>query len=362
LGVSERGSGPRGGEREVNLDDLVGLAHLDEHRVRDVLAAFPEQCREALALRMTGDPPVSRPGAIIVAGMGGSAAGGDLLAARAADTLRVPLSVHRGYGLPATAADTLVIASSYSGETVETLSAAEKALERGHNLVVVSTGGALGRLAERHGAPAVMLPGGLMPRMALGYLFFPLLAVLAEVGFALASPDEVGEAVEVIETLARELGPAEPVGGNEAKRLALAIGGRIPALYGGPTTHAAVYRWKTDFAENAKLFALTGVVPEMNHNEIEAWQGDRAREIQAILLRDDEESPAIARRFAILRELMAPAGGAVLEVWTRGKGRLARLISLAYLGQWTSYYLAMLGGRDPWPIPLLDALKARLAS
>ena len=109
------------------------------------------------------------------------------------------------------------------------------------------------------------------------------------------------------------------------------------------------------------MFALTGVVPEMNHNEIEAWQGKRAREIQAILLRDDEESPAIARRFAVLRDLIAPgAGGAVLEVWTRGKGRLARLISLAYLGQWTSYYLAMLGGRDPWPIPLLDALKARL--
>jgi glucose/mannose-6-phosphate isomerase len=361
--VNEKGPAPREGERVVSLDDLVWLARLDEHRVRDVLAAFPEQCREALALRMTGGPPLSTPGAIIVAGMGGSAAGGDLLAARAADTLRVPLSVHRGYGLPATPAGTLVIASSYSGETVETLSAAEKALERGHDLVVVTTGGALGRLAERHGAPAVMLPGGLMPRMALGYLFFPLLAVLADVGFALASPDEVGEAVQVIETLARELGPAEPVEGNEAKRLALAIGDKIPALYGGPATHAAVYRWKTDFAENAKVFTLTGVVPEMNHNEIEAWQGNRGREIQTILLRDDEESPAIARRFAILRELIAPgAAGAVLEVWTRGKGRLARLISLAYLGQWTSYYLAMLGGRDPWPIPLLDALKARLAS
>jgi len=359
--VSEGGSSPS--SSAVSLDDLARLARLDEHRVRDVLAAFPEQCREALALRMTAGPALSTPSAIIVAGMGGSAAGGDLLAARAADTLRIPLLVHRGYGLPGAPANTLVIASSYSGETVETLSAAETALERGHALVVVTTGGVLGRLAERRGVSAVMLPGGLMPRMALGYLFFPLLTVLAGVGLSLTSTDEVGEALDVVEALAHELGPAEPVRGNEAKRLALAIEDRIPALYGGPATHAAVYRWKTDFAENAKLFALTGVVPEMNHNEIEAWQGGRAREVQAIFLRDDAESPAIARRFAVLRDLIAPGAGATaLEVWTRGKGRLARLISLAYLGQWTSYYLAMLGGRDPWPIPLLDALKGRLSS
>ncbi|MGH7333759.1 MAG: bifunctional phosphoglucose/phosphomannose isomerase [Candidatus Rokuibacteriota bacterium] len=360
--MSEGGSRRRRNESGLGLDDPSLLARLDQHRVREVLAAFPQQCREALSLRMSARPALSTPRAVIVAGMGGSAAGGDLLAACAADHLRVPLLVHRSYGLPVAASDTLVIASSYSGETVETLSAAETALAREHALVVVTTGGALGRLAERRGVSAVTLPGGLMPRMALGYLFFPLLGVLAEVGLPLASPDEVAEALDVVEALARELGPAQPVEGNEAKRLALAIGTRIPALYGGPATHAAVYRWKTDFAENAKLFALTGVVPEMNHNEIEAWQGPRAREVQAVFLRDDEEPPAIARRFAVLRDLIEPgAGRAVLEAWTRGKGRLARLISLAYLGQWTSYYLAMLGGRDPWPIPLLDALKRRLA-
>jgi glucose/mannose-6-phosphate isomerase len=361
--VSEGGAPPRRGERTLSLDDLACLARLDVHRVRDVLIAFPEQCRDALALRVTTGATLPTPRAVIVAGMGGSAAGGDLLAARAVGHLRVPLAVHRGYGLPAALPDTLVIASSYSGETVETLSAAETALERGYSLVVVTTGGALGRLAERRGVPAVTLPGGLMPRMALGYLFFPLLGVLAEVGLPVVSPDEVAEALAVLESLARDLGPAAPAEGNEAKRLALAIANRIPALYGGPATHAAVYRWKTDFAENAKLFALAGVVPEMNHNEIEAWQGPWAREIQAILLRDDEESPAIARRFAVLRDLIEPgAGGPVLEVWTRGTSRLARLISLAYLGQWTSYYLAMLGGRDPWPVPLLDALKSRLSS
>jgi glucose/mannose-6-phosphate isomerase len=344
----------------VGLDDVAALAALDPHGVRGVLAAFPEQCRKALALRAR-PPATPGVGAIVVAGMGGSAAGGDLLAACAEGRARVPVIVHRGYGLPATTGDdALVIASSYSGNTVETLSAAEAALARRARLVVLATGGGLGALAARHGVPCVALPGGLMPRMALGYLFFPLLALLDELGCPVAADEEVAEALAVLVGLARELEPEHPAALNEAKRLAQAIGHRLPAIYGGPTTHAAVYRWVTDFAENAKLFALGGVLPEMNHNLLEAWRGPGARDIPVVLLRDEGEAPAIARRFAILRELIASETGGLLEVWARGKGRLARLVSLAYLGQWTSYYLAMLRHVDPWPIPLLDAMKERL--
>ncbi len=344
------------------LDDLTAIAALDAHRVRDVLGAFPEQCREALALHARPAPPRAVLAAIIVAGMGGSAAGGDLLAACAAERIRVPVVVHRGYGLPTAAGgDALVIASSYSGDTVETLSAAEEAVARGSHLVVLTTGGALGRLAERHGVPRVALPGGLMPRMALGYLFFPVLKLLAGLGCPVAGDEDVTEALEVLDGLARELEPSHPAAVNEAKRLAQAVGHRLPAIYGGPTTHAAVYRWATDFAENAKLFTLAGTLPEMNHNVIEAWQSPDAGEIPVVLLRDEGESPAIARRFAILRDLIEPRAGGILEVWARGKSRLARLLSLTYLGQWTSYYLAMLRGVDPWPIPFLDAMKERLA-
>jgi glucose/mannose-6-phosphate isomerase len=134
----------------------------------------------------------------------------------------------------------------------------------------------------------------------------------------------------------------------------------MPAVYGGPATGPIAYRWKTDLAENAKVFALAGALPEMNHNEIEAWQGVGARRMRAVLLRDAAEPPPIAHRFAVLQELIAPAAGSVTEVWTRGSAPLARLLSLVYLGQWVSFYLAMLAGVDPWPIPLLDALKRRL--
>src|SRR5438132_1583479 len=139
-----------------------------------------------------------------------------------------------------------------------------------------------------------------MPRMALGYLFLPAVSLLAGCGVAVATPAEVDEALAAVEALAAELGPARPAADNEAKRLALAIGDRVPAIYGGPATGTVASRWKTDVEENAKSFALAGALPEMNHNEIEAWQLPAAKDMHAILLRDAGESTEIAPRFRVL--------------------------------------------------------------
>ena len=295
--------------------------------------------------------------------MGGSAAGGDLLATWLADRMTVPVVIHRGYGLPGVAgAGALVVASSYSGDTAETVSACEAALKSGATTLVLTQGGRLGSLAERHGLPCVRLPAGLMPRMALGYLFFPVVTALRGVDLAIASDAEIDEAIETIEGLAEELSPERPAALNEAKRLAVAIGHRLPAVYGGPDTGAVAYRWKTDLEENAKIFALAGALPEMNHNEIEAWRAPSASSLHLTLLRDRQEPPEIARRFAVLRSMVEPAAGGVSESWTRGEGRLARLLSLTYVGQWTSYYQAVLRGVDPWSVPLLDELKRRMRS
>jgi glucose/mannose-6-phosphate isomerase len=196
--------------------------------------------------------------------------------------------------------------------------------------------------------------------MALGYLFFPSLRVLGDAGLAVASDAEIAEAVDVVTALAAELGTARPTAQNEAKRLALAIGGHLPAFYGGPSTGGVAYRWKTEVEENAKRFAIAGAVPEMNHNELEAWRAPAGRAMHAVLLRDRDELPEVARRFAVMRDLIAAAGGGVSECATRGAGRAARLLGLAYLGAWTSYYLAVGAGTDPWPVPVLDEMKRRL--
>jgi glucose/mannose-6-phosphate isomerase len=225
----------------------------------------------------------------------------------------------------------------------------------------ITSGGALGALAASAGLPRVTLPAGLMPRLALGYLVFPALTILAACGAPVAAEAEVEEALDVVSAQDAELAPGVPADKNEAKRLALAIGPRLPAVYGGPLTASAAYRWKTDLAENAKMLALAGAMPEMSHNEIEIWRGPAARGLHAVVLRDAGEPVEIGRRFALLRELLDPHAGGLTEAWARGRGRLARLLSLVQLGQWVSYYLALLRGVDPWPVPMLTEVKRRLA-
>jgi len=345
----------------MTLDDPGLFERTDAHRARDVLAAFPAQCRAALALRAAPTMSIPRPKLVVLVGMGGSAAGAELIAGCAAERLDVPIVVHRGYGLPPTAGkQTLVVASSYSGDTAEVLSAAEAALERAVPMVALTAGGQLAALAVARDLPRVKLPDGLMPRMALGYLFFPALRILRDAGLEIATEVEIAEALDVVTALAAELGPARPVSQNQAKKIALAIGARLPAFYGGPSTGGVAYRSKTEVEENAKRFAIAGAIPEMNHNEIEAWRAPAAASMHAVFLRDRDESSEIERRFAVMRELIAAANGDVTECSTRGTGRAARLLGLAYLGAWTSYYVAVGAGTDPWPIPVLDELKRRL--
>jgi glucose/mannose-6-phosphate isomerase len=348
-------------EIETVLDDAAGIAAIDRHGARDVLAGFSAQCRAAVGIEAQRLPTLKRPRLVVVAGMGGSAAAGDLVAACAGERLELPVIVHRGYGLPSVAwDDALVLAVSYSGETAEVLSAVETARARRLPLVAITAGGTLGRIAREQGLSAALVPDGLMPRMALGYLFFPMARVLRALDLAIADSEEIHEALAEVEALGRELSPDRPLATNEAKRLAVAIGARWPTVYGGPVTGAVANRWKTDFEENAKAFALAGAIPEMNHNSIEAWRAPAARDLHLVLLRDAAEAEEIRRRFALIQDLVGPVAGGITECWTRGRGLLARLLTLTYLGQWTSYYLAILRGVDPWTVPHLDELKRRL--
>ncbi len=343
------------------LDDRARVKAVDVHDTATVLAGFPGQCRDAVALVPDRTPVASRPSVIVLAGMGGSASSGDLLAACAAEHLDVPIVVHRGYGLPAIARPgALVILSSYSGETAEVLSAAATVIERRVASVVVTTGGRLAALAAEHRMARVAIPPGLMPRMALGYLFFGALGALREAGIDIASREDIGEALDALAALGTEVAPDRPTVSNEAKRLAIAMTGRLPLIYGGPTTAAVAYRWKTDIEENAKTLAVAGALPEMNHNEIEAWRAPDAERLQLVLLRDRDEHDEIARRFALLREMVGGVAGGMSEASTRGRSRIARVLTLVAIGQWTSYYLAVLRGVDPWTVPRLDELKRRL--
>jgi len=346
------------------LLDGPNFAERDPHCFWKELEGFPSQCWAAQDLSLSRSPTPATPGEvrqIVILGMGGSAAGGDLLRAYMAGRLPIPIQISRGDGLPAgLGPETLLVAVSYSGNTEETLAAFADALPKSPMAFGVTTGGSLAALVERQGLPGIRVPSGLMPRSALGFLFFSLLKILDAKGIMPFPKEDVAEALPLVEQLAAGFGPARPTRDNEAKRLAVALEPRIPVVYGGPTTAMPAYRWKTQIEENAKRLALSGVLPELNHNEVEGWADSEARRFHIVLLRDRGEGDGLARRMVVTRDLLRRRVGDVSEVWSRGEGFLARLLSLIVLGDWVSYYLASLRGVDPWTIPAIDELKQRL--
>jgi glucose/mannose-6-phosphate isomerase len=305
--------------------------------------------------------PADAPGGLIVAGMGGSAVGGRLAAGALGPRLSRPLQLALGYGVPAwTGPDTLVLCSSYSGGTEETLAAYAAAGAARAPRLVATTGGELAQRARADGVPVVPLPGGFQPRAAVGYALVTALEAAALCGAAPSLRDEVDGAAALAERLAAEWGPAGPEEGD-AKRLARALDGAIPVVVGAELTAPVAYRWKTQLNENAEMPAFAGELPEHDHNEVMGWAAAERR-LAAVFLEDPEGDARIARRIEITAELAASGAAAVERVRARGETPLERLVSLVLLGDLVSLYAAVLRGVDPVRVAAIDALKAHLAS
>lgn len=344
------------------LDDPSFIAQADPKGLGEIITRFPDQCREAASLVESISLVAGPVRQVLTIGMGGSAVGGDLLAGILYGRLGVPLHVCRSYRVPAWAGEeTLAFVSSYSGNTEETLSAFAEAKGRGARIVVLTTGGKLGALAEAERLPWVKIPCGLPPRSALGYLLFPTLLLLERSGLVVISTEEIEEALGWLRTMAQELGPSVEEARNQAKEVAGALVGKLPVIYGAQDlTAAAAYRWKTQLQENSKVFAVAGALPEMNHNEIVGWGDPAVREFQVVVIRDRGEHPQVVKRFAITKEIIRRRAAGLTEVWARGEGPLSRGLTAVYFGDWVSYYLAVLRGVDPWPVEIIEELKGKL--
>jgi glucose/mannose-6-phosphate isomerase len=342
----------RGSVRAVDgtgqLDEALGLA---------------DHLRDALwRVESSGAAPVDALGGVIVAGMGGSATGGRLALGALGARLRRPLAVADGYALPGWAGpDTLVLCSSYSGGTEETLACYDDAAARGAPRIVATTGGELAARARRDRVPVIPVPGGFQPRAAVGYSLVAALEVAALAGAAPSLRDEIEAAAALAAELAVEWGPDAPED-SEAKALARALDGTVPVVLGAELAAAAAYRWKCQLNENSELPAFASTLPEADHNEVVGWRA--AAELGAfscVLLEDPHAHP----RNRLRAELTAEAAGAgartVLRVAARGESPVERLVSLVLLGDLVSLYLAILRGVDPVAIAALDALKAELA-
>lgn len=347
----------------MTLDDVRAI---DTSGMYDILTRFPAQVEEAITIGESARLPRPPRGitSIVLTGLGGSAIAGDLLRSYLAGRLKVPMTVNRHYTLPAfVGRGTLVLVSSYSGNTEETNAAHRAALRRGARIVCISSGGTTARLAQRHKSPLIRIPGGLPPRGALGYSFFPLLLALTRMGFVASRAREITETVTLLRAQAKAF--SDP-GSEENPALAIAgmLDRRIGILYAAADLLEPVAtRWRGQLEENSKSLAFSNTLPEMNHNEIVGWQvpTDAMKEMQVIFLRDAEDHPRVQTRIDVTRSLLLPSTGRITEVWSQGVGRLARMFSLVQLGDWVSLYLAVAHGVDPTPVDAIDRLKRALA-
>lgn len=347
--------------------DLDGNARCDKADMLGRIYQLPEQIEEAVTYTrgsgVTLDTKSIRN--IVITGLGGSAVGGDLLRSYAGERCALPIVVNRSYTLPGFAGpDTLVFAVSYSGNTEETLAAYEEAKRRGAQVVAVTSGGELSRRALADGFRAVIVPGGLQPRAAIGYLFIPQVLLLSDAGLLPPVGGDLAEAVLLLKEMRRMLNPSVATRDNTAKQWALRLHGRMPLIHGATgLTEAVAYRWKTQINENAQSLAFAHVYPELNHNEVVGFDvpEELIPRIEVVTLRSGRNHPRVDKRIEITTaELIAPAGCRVLEVPALGRSELAQLFSLIYYGDYVSAYLALCYGIDPTPVEKIERLKRKL--
>ncbi|MBP7032118.1 MAG: bifunctional phosphoglucose/phosphomannose isomerase [Anaerolineaceae bacterium] len=303
---------------------------------------------------------------VVIPGMGGSAIGGDLLSAYLAPSCRVPILSHRNYGLPAYAQGkgTLVICSSHSGNTEETLSSFDAALERGCQVMALCTGGELRARAEEKGLPVWVFQHSGQPRTAIPYSFGMLLALVCRLGLARVDESEIQEALSVLREGKALLSAGADLSVNPAKRLAGQLLNRNVVILAAGELEVVARRWKTQINELAKAWAVFEGLPESNHNTLAGLEFPESlfEQTSALFLRSGLDHPRNGLRLTATQQAFLMAGAGVDAVHARGQGRLAQIWSLLQFGDYVSYFLALDYGVDPTPVDALTRLKNSLAA
>ncbi len=302
---------------------------------------------------------------IVICGVGGSAIGGDFTSAYLADKLPIPVLAHRNYGLPgwAKGPETLVICSSHSGNTEETLSSFNEALRRGCSLMSICTGGKLAELTKDNGKTCWNFDHVGQPRTAIGWTVGLLLALYFRLGLIEDQSLAIEEAAVVLAEGTTKLRKDSPVSSNPAKRLAGQLLGRNIVIYGSGELDVIARRWKSEINELAKAWAAFEGIPEMNHNALAGLRHPESlyEHTSAIFLLSDFDHARNRKRVEYSQGFFLEAGVAVDSIRARGEGKLAQMFSLLQFGDYVSYYLALAYGEDPTPIAALNELKRLLA-
>jgi glucose/mannose-6-phosphate isomerase len=345
------------------LDDLEYLRKLDKSDMLQCLRRFPEDCRKAIEITKEADLStlVDREfSSVVFIGMGGSAIGGQLISDWLRDKASVPMHVSKGYSIPGfIGSETLVVTVSYSGNTEETLGAFEEARGRGAPVICVTSGGRLLEISQERQLPYIQLPKGMKPRAAIPFQLFTLVAALRILGVIKDSWEEIEEAIGVIESLRGELVEEVTAEKNPAKVLAFELLNKIPFIYGSEFFEGVAYRFGTQMNENGKVPASSGVFPEIYHNAVMGSEGpdDMLNPLGILIIRDLEETSQETRKYGGFKAMFQGRVGKMVEVKSRGKGRLARMLSVLYIGDYVSVYTGILNGKDPSSMDAIETLK-----
>ena len=318
---------------------------LDSQNMLQVIKDFPKQCREALGLPK-GISASGEINNIVIAGMGGSAMGGDLLKIYLSNT-NIPVYVNRDYKVPNFVDEnSLVFAVSYSGNTEETLSALNAAKEKKAQIIGITSGGKLSEECEK----VVNIPSGLQPRAALGYLFFPMLGILHNTNIIRVKNDELNEMMGILKQTNKF--------NEQGEELSKKLKEKIPIIYASEALGAIAFRWKTQINENAKMPAFYNVFSEMNHNEIAGYKS-MDHKFSVVMILDKNDNDRVKKRMNICKEIMEEYVE-VEEVETQGESLLARMFSAIYLGDYVSYYMALWNRADPGPVEIIEEMKRKI--
>jgi glucose/mannose-6-phosphate isomerase len=340
---------------------------VDKSDFKRFLKGFHTQIKESSNIVNEANITIdaSRINNLLYIGMGGSAIAGDLIKDILFDNLKVPTNVVRGYLSPAYCGDnTLVLATSYSGNTEETLSAISESAKTNAQIVVVTSGGKLKEMAEKNGWGIIILPEGYQPRQALGYIFFTLYHTLGNAGLLSYYEKSLNYLVDVAKHWEKANDYPNSTSSVLPFDMANKINGKIPIIYSSaPLLRTVGVRWRNQFNENSKSMAFSNAFPELNHNEIVGWEcnSNLSKDFIVIFLENEDPHPRIKKRIDITKKLINDKGVEVIDIYSAGKTPLEKVFSLIVLGDWVTYYLALTYKKDPIEINNINYLKEELA-
>ena len=342
------------------LDDLKLIAQRDKSDAFGVAEKQSQQLK--FSDFSTDDINYDKPKNVVVGGMGGSALAATICKAWWNDELDVSFDIVRTYSVPAYVdSSTLFIASSYSGNTEETVSAFEDAIAKGAKCIVMASGGKLQEMAEENNFPYIAIPSGLQPRMAVLYGVKILSAIFDKIELTNDSAKQLEELVDWLSSEAKNLAPTSGTSENLAKQIAEKIVGKTGVVYSGPVLTPAAYKWKISLNESSKNVAFCNEFSEFNHNEFMGWTSHPTEKVYGVIqLRSNLDHAQIKRRFDISSKLLSGKMPAPIDVEVKGELHIAQLLWAIQLGDFVSLYLAMLNNVDPTPVDLIEKLKEEL--